>query len=238
MQISQQIGHSSIQEKLSLRIATKPESQMVKSGSSFELSCEAIGTPPPVFTWLLNGKPIVGGQDNNLLEKLHNVGKTTVETSITRTTIKIPCAEKKHRGKYTCVVTNGFITEKADARIVVAGGQSKCSKEGQPPQIVQYTESRFEREGNTVQLFCRTIGAKSIAWYGPEREFLNHAPGYEVLENGDLLIRSASWKHLGVFTCVATNEFGEARAEAFFYPPADFDEETSAGDDGDLSFSL
>lgn len=40
----------------------------------------------------------------------------------------------------------------------------------------------------------------------------------KVLENGDLLIHSAQWEDLGVYTCVATNEYGQDRVSAFFYP--------------------
>ncbi|KAK5982116.1 hypothetical protein GCK32_016769, partial [Trichostrongylus colubriformis] len=46
----------------------------VRAGSSIELKCEVYSVPPPVFTWKLNGKLIVGVEDANLVEKLSNVG--------------------------------------------------------------------------------------------------------------------------------------------------------------------
>ena len=38
--------------------------------------------------------------------------------------------------------------------------------------------------------------------------------------NGDLVVRELSWSDMGMFKCVARNEFGEDMREAFVYPLA------------------
>lgn len=41
------------------------------------------------------------------------------------------------------------------------------------------------------------------------------------MPNGDLLIKEASFdRDMGSYTCVASNDVGEDRAEVFFYPTA------------------
>uniref|UniRef100_A0A0K0D633 Ig-like domain-containing protein n=1 Tax=Angiostrongylus cantonensis TaxID=6313 RepID=A0A0K0D633_ANGCA len=86
------------------------DDKTVRSGSSFELKCEVYSVPPPVFTWTLNGKEIAGVHDANLFEKLSNIGKSTLQNGVVTSRIRIPCAEKKHRGKYRCIANNGHHT--------------------------------------------------------------------------------------------------------------------------------
>ena len=43
---------------------------------------------------------------------------------------------------------------------------------------------------------------------------------YVAVGNGDLVVRELSWSDMGMFKCVARNEFGEDMREAFVYPLA------------------
>uniref|UniRef100_A0A1I7WU57 Ig-like domain-containing protein n=1 Tax=Heterorhabditis bacteriophora TaxID=37862 RepID=A0A1I7WU57_HETBA len=201
----------------------KMNDQMIKPGVSFELKCEAFGIPPPIFTWTLNGKRIAGSEDSTLYEKLHNLGKKTVQNGVTVSKLIIPCADKKHRGKYKCIVTNGHLTEEKSAKITIdlshLAEASRCKLPTLlPPVITQWSDSRIENEGNAVQLFCRSQPGAEIAWYNENRQLLNTHPEYEVYPNGDLMIKKGSWAKMGTYTCVASNEAGEDRVSTFFYP--------------------
>ncbi|KJH41143.1 immunoglobulin I-set domain protein [Dictyocaulus viviparus] len=196
------------------------DDKTVRSGSSFELKCEVYAVPPPVFRWTLNGKEIAGVLDANLFEKLSNIGKSTLQNGVVASRIRIPCADKKHRGKYRCIATNGHRTIETSAKISIVGSEVCSSNEFAPPQIIQFTDSRFEIQDNAVQLMCRVAkpGA-TIAWYfikdGEVRVPLIDNADFEILANGDLLVKRCDFEtRVGTYICVASNEFGEDRAES------------------------
>ncbi|KAE9414739.1 hypothetical protein Angca_006939, partial [Angiostrongylus cantonensis] len=162
----------------------------------------------------LNGKEIAGVHDANLFEKLSNIGKSTLQNGVVTSRIRIPCAEKKHRGKYRCIANNGHHTIERSAKISIMLAA---------PQIIQFTDSRFEIQDNAVQLMCRVSqpGA-TIAWYfmkdGEVRIPLIDNADFEVLPNGDLLIKRCDFEtRVGTYFCVASNDVGEDRAEAWLY---------------------
>ncbi|KAL6722451.1 hypothetical protein Aduo_017576 [Ancylostoma duodenale] len=199
------------------------DDRTVRAGSSFELKCEVYALPPPVFTWTLNGKRIVGTEDANLFEKLSNIGKPTLQNGVVTSRIRIPCAEKKHRGKYRCIATNGHHTVEASAKISVVSGEL-CDAVGlDPPQIIQYTDSRFEIQDNAVQLMCRVAQPNTaVAWYFMKddevRVPLIDNSDFEVLPNGDLIVKRCDFEtRVGTYLCIASNDAGEDRAEAWLY---------------------
>ncbi|CAI5455662.1 unnamed protein product [Caenorhabditis angaria] len=197
--------------------------QTVQIGESFELRCESAGTPQPVFYWTFNGKRIQGSSEMNIYEKLHNIGKVTIQNGVTISRLVVPCAKKEDAGKYRCVATNGHEKIEKSATITIDDSKqsSTCEEsETESPKIIQWTDARFENELNTVQLMCRTDSPATVAWYNDERELLNNKLNHEVLANGDLLIKNVKWENMGVYTCVASNENGEDRVEVFFYPTA------------------
>ncbi|PAV86522.1 hypothetical protein WR25_24254 [Diploscapter pachys] len=85
----------------------------------------------------------------------------------------------------------------------------------------------LSKEVDKMQLLCRhTDKEASVIWFNRDMEKINNNEAYEILPNGDLMIRNADFdRDTGVFTCVVANESGESRAEAFFYAAAPDDEE-------------
>ncbi|VDO07024.1 unnamed protein product [Brugia timori] len=69
-------------------------------------------------------------------------------------------------------------------------------------------------------MFCRVNGTpqSNITWYNEENCKLDNVKKYKILANGDLMIYDTQWEDLGVYTCIASNEYGEDRIMAFFYP--------------------
>ncbi|EYB81269.1 hypothetical protein Y032_0388g505 [Ancylostoma ceylanicum] len=199
------------------------DDRTVRAGSSFELKCEVYALPPPVFTWTLNGRRIAGTEEANLFEKLSNIGKPTLQNGVVTSRIRIPCAEKKHRGKYRCVATNGHHMVEASAKISVVGSELCDVTELDPPQIIQFTDSRFEIQDNTVQLMCRVAEPNAaVAWYFMKddevRVPLIDNSDFEILANGDLIVKRCDFEtRVGTYVCVASNDAGEDRAEAWLY---------------------
>lgn len=58
-------------------------------------------------------------------------------------------------------------------------------------------------------------------WLGPNDEPLLENPDrFVLLPNGDLIVRDLTFSDMGMFKCLARNEFGEDMKEAFVYPLA------------------
>lgn len=166
-----------------------------------------------------NGNVIRPEEEFNTVEKLFNTGLGTIQNSVTASKLVLPCVTPNRSGEYKCLANNGY--QKLETALTVSvEGNAKCVHTHSGPTISMWTDGRFERSGAAVQLFCRVDGSlqPKITWYNEENSQLNDFKKYEVLENGDLLIHSAQWEDLGVYTCVATNEYGQDRVSAFFYP--------------------
>ncbi|KHJ98615.1 immunoglobulin I-set domain protein [Oesophagostomum dentatum] len=219
------LDKAELSRKAELRfVSTEMQDRIIRTGSSLELKCEVYSVPPPVVTWTLNGKKIAGTEEANFLEKLLNLGKSTLQNGVVTSRIRIPCAEKKHRGKYRCIITNGHHTVEASAKIAVAGAKRCEAAQPAPPQIIQATDSRFEIQDNAVQLMCRVAqpDQATITWYFLQddeiRVPLMDDPNFETLPNGDLIVKRCDFEtRVGTYLCVASNDYGEDRAEAWLY---------------------
>ncbi|CAD6188837.1 unnamed protein product [Caenorhabditis auriculariae] len=219
--LNRELDKNEIHDDYDLRFTNSSmENQTLQAGLPLELMCEVTGVPTPVVYWTLNGKRISGSYDNTIYEKLHNIGKVTIQNGVTTSKLYIPCVDKSHAGKYKCVGTNGHSRIEQSAKVTIAGDEKCLEAVKEAPKIVQWTASRFENEENAVQLICRTNVPASIAWYDESRRLLNDLPNFEVFPNGDLMIKKTSWDDMGDYTCVASNEHGEDRQTSFFYPTA------------------
>ncbi|MFH4973419.1 hypothetical protein AB6A40_000128 [Gnathostoma spinigerum] len=218
--LSEKLDADQLSESPFVRFTKLPEAVALRAGESLELACEAIGVPPPVISWTLNGKLHVTNNDFNIFEKLHNIGLKTVQSGVTASKIIAPCVTKKHQGIYKCIASNGHKSIETQTNVKIIG-ISKCSTlEPSRPIINMWTDGRFERSGAAAQLFCRSYGSPKpqITWYDEDKNLLNHNSNFQVLSNGDLMIYNAQWADLGVYTCVASNKYGEDRVPVFFYP--------------------
>ncbi|KAL3982286.1 Immunoglobulin I-set domain family protein [Acanthocheilonema viteae] len=195
-----------------LNFTKTPQEVEIAAGDELVLKCEAIGIPPPIIEWALNGNLIYVVDESNGAEKLHNAGLTTIQYGVTVSKMIVPCIKTKNTMEYKCLASNGYQKlEKEDV---------KCSHKHSPPIINMWTDGRFERSGATVQLFCRVDGTPrpNITWYNEENSRLDNVKKYKTLLNGDLIIYDTQWEDLGVYICIASNEYGQDRIMAFFYP--------------------
>ncbi|CAG9531265.1 unnamed protein product [Cercopithifilaria johnstoni] len=201
-----------------LHFTKTPKEVEISEGNELVLKCEAIGIPPPVIEWARNDNLIHAMEESNGAEKLHNAGLSTTQYGVTVSKMVVPCIKTKNAAKYKCLASNGY--QKLESGTIVVEGNVKCSQKHSPPIINMWTDSRFERSGATVQLFCRVYETPrpNITWYNEENSKLNDVKKYKILSNGDLIIYDTQWEDLGVYVCIASNKYGQDRITAFFYP--------------------
>lgn len=90
---------------------SSPSHVTVREGKSVTLECIAVGVPAPVIYWKKDGKRIrqaEGDHEANVLEKVTNIGSSTVESSSTVGRLHLDCVQPSMAGVYECVADNGF----------------------------------------------------------------------------------------------------------------------------------
>jgi len=212
-----------------------PKSMELVAGRSVVLQCGANGIPPPNIHWIKDGRRIHQGaheNEDNLLEKLMNMGLVTLQNGVTVSKLKLDCVTKQTAGIYQCVAENGddkIVSPPAFIDVIDVTGEDatlsckdakRASLDGAAPQIYMWTDSRLERAGASAQLFCRARGdpTPNIYWSNEGGDILKNGDRFTVLHNGDLIIKSVDWDLEGQYTCTASNEFGQDSVDTYLYP--------------------
>ncbi|XP_055927431.1 zwei Ig domain protein zig-2-like [Argiope bruennichi] len=202
----------------------------IMAGDNKFLECEAGGTPPPTIHWLKDGQKI----PQNLYEAIHpsardnEVMETTLGLGFTRSRLYIDCATPNDAGRYTCVAENDYIRTFKSSQVFVGGtlesdNDAICLAKktfGSPARIHMWTHTRLELMGSDVQLFCRPTGDPQphVVWRGPNNNVLNNSKKYEIMSNGDLIVRNIMWSDMGGYSCQTKNSEGSDEALVFLYP--------------------
>ncbi|XP_078407396.1 LOW QUALITY PROTEIN: hemicentin-1-like [Cetorhinus maximus] len=166
-----------------------PENISTLLSSSIALTCEASGTPPPVFTWFRNGSPIVSSSKMQVLSG----GRT----------LKLTRILVEDAGHYACVASNAVGEAVKDFHLDVLS----------PPTILnenQVEKVQIKQEQN-ISLTCLTTGnpKPQITWLRDGQE-LNDSTDYRVSSDRSTLeIPKATLSHTGQYTCVANNSVGD-----------------------------
>ncbi|XP_064630732.1 zwei Ig domain protein zig-4-like [Lineus longissimus] len=206
------------------------------------LECEAAGSPPPTIHWLFNGSRIIQGVDNSIIDEEASYESTVtankhismLKLSSTISRLYVDCVTKADEGHYTCVadnptqrvVTNTKLKIHRNVVGVEDGCLAKKDHEGIPARVYMWTVNRLEVEGAYVQLFCRAFGLPrpEITWLDRDDNLITrNSNDYRLLPNGDLLVKAITFDaKMGVYKCVARNEFGQDKQETFLYPAGGF----------------
>ncbi|KAH7639381.1 hypothetical protein HUG17_3414 [Dermatophagoides farinae] len=90
-----------------------------------------------------------------------------------------------------------------------------------PAKIYFWTQTLMENMGNNVIIHCRATGFPKprINWFVNGQITSSINDKYQILPNGDLFIHNSTFDDMGVYQCMASNEFGsDSIDEIFFYP--------------------
>jgi len=226
-----------------------PQNLTVALGERAVFECEAFGAPPPTLRWLKDGRPTMRSRnDGNIVEEAMNDGVTTIQQASTRSKFVVAAVKLADAGRYTCVAENKNGQIKAHAYLEIGRAHVKqatdvetawkksiipsaatSTSQGVPASIYMWTSYRVEREGPTAQLFCRARGSPQpvITWMAETEDGTEPMPldkrNFEVLPNGDLLIRDTTVcivEGCG-FLCTASNRFGSDTVDSYIYATND-----------------
>ncbi|XP_043914327.1 hemicentin-2 isoform X2 [Protopterus annectens] len=161
--------------------------------SSLELTCHAVGHPPPEIKWFKNSQPI----------EIH----TDMWTSADGRILTINPVKNDHAGEYMCTASN----EAGDA-----SGEFSVLVQEPPSVTVVGDKTVFALLGFPVTLQCSSTGLPPPTFTWMKDDILLSASG------NSLQIKKASLSDEGNYSCIATNAAGEDRQEvvlAILVPP-------------------
>ncbi|XP_035207764.1 zwei Ig domain protein zig-4-like [Stegodyphus dumicola] len=230
-------NHSWQVTRTHLRLHAKPPRVLrVKEGENQFLECQAGGNPSPVIHWLKNGvKLSQNGRDgdeestvvsDDFLQIENRAPKTNIGSTTSR--LYLDCISAKDEAEYTCVAENPYHRTSTTTQVYVAPSSedTACPENifGTAPRIYAWTKTMIENQGQETKLTCRASGhpRPTIEWFDSREEELGvtGTSKYEILPNGDLVIRDLTWSDMGNYICIASNVHGTAKEEIFLYPAA------------------
>lgn len=176
------------------KIVSFSKSFSIGVGSNIELQCIAIGQPKPIITWFKNGTSVIPSSGIKLQQE-QNV-------------LRIENARENDSGMYTCVAQNavGVIEHSSEIRVKNKGSRM--------PRIIIKPFDIEVPEFSSIEIPCKTDAepAAKIRWL-KNNELLNiDYPKIRVSNVNSLRIYNVSLKDSGLYTCIASNIYGNDTA--------------------------
>uniref|UniRef100_A0A4W6C9N8 Ig-like domain-containing protein n=1 Tax=Lates calcarifer TaxID=8187 RepID=A0A4W6C9N8_LATCA len=193
-------------EKMKPEIVLLPEPVRVLEGDTARFRCRVTGYPAPKVNWYLNGQLIRKSKRYRL-----------------RYDVK-----REFEGEYSCTVSNRFgqstCTSYLNVQLKEPEREEKAERTkflptGKPPEFTKTIESVQLSEGS--QAFFRYVVTgdplPEVQWL--KAGFHIQPSGFCVIVNnpdgsGFINIKSVKQEHSGIYTCKASNQYGEASCTA------------------------
>ncbi|KAM9374415.1 contactin-6-like [Phaethornis superciliosus] len=151
--------------------------------------CKAKGKPRPSYSWLKNGQALTSEE----------------RIQIANGTLIIPVLNMSDSGLYQCVAENKYNTIYANAELRVIAAAPDFSKNPvKKMSVIQV--------GGAVTLGCNpSASPRAVISWRKGSEVLRQSKRVILLEDGSLRLSNITKADAGVYTCIATNQFGVAR---------------------------
>uniref|UniRef100_A0A8C3GPV7 Contactin 6 n=1 Tax=Cairina moschata TaxID=8855 RepID=A0A8C3GPV7_CAIMO len=151
--------------------------------------CKAKGKPTPSYSWLKNGQPLTSEE----------------RIQIYKGTLTIPMLNMSDSGLYQCVAENKYDTIYANAELRVIAAAPDFSKN--PVKKISIVQV-----GGEVTIGCKpSASPRAVINWRKGSEVLRQNKRIVFLEDGSLRLYNITKSDAGVYTCIATNQFGIAR---------------------------
>ncbi|XP_076048902.1 cell adhesion molecule Dscam2-like isoform X5 [Oratosquilla oratoria] len=181
--------------------------QTLQAGPSVSLKCEAIGYPPPVITWTVDGRPVTH-QSGPFGGERVTVGEWR-GTSTTHVTsfVNITSVAPLDGGEYRCEAVNTAGTTSHHARLNIYG-----------PPVARSPHNMSVVGGREAVIPCPVAGypISKITWAVHGRP-LTPTQGRGPRPDGSLVLRPADPEHhVGRYMCTASSSQGRSASASFF----------------------
>ncbi|XP_069465362.1 hemicentin-2 isoform X1 [Ambystoma mexicanum] len=187
----------------------------VKVGQSVRWSCAATGNPTPKVTWLKDGEPLQA-DDGHLLSADGSV-------------LRIDPVSASSAGHYSCLASNSLAEKKKDfvLTVLVSPNIPGDADDGANEEVIVIVN-------NPISLVCEAFGfpVPTIAWLKDGAPFQASRNTHLLPGGRALQILNAQAEDSGSYSCVVTNEVGEAakvyHVKVFVPPQIQMEDSTDA----------
>lgn len=185
-------------------------------GETAKFTVRVSGVPKPVIQWSHNGEVITSSSVHKLIEEKEEC--TLVITKVT----------SEYEGEYSCTATNRFgqttCTSYLEVKSVDVSQAEKWVEKmfkftGQPPTFSVRIQPLRGSEGTEVSFHYRVSGdpIPDVKWYKGAFQ-VQLSRNCIIISNpdgsGSLSLKSIKQEDSGMYTCKASNKFGEASSSA------------------------
>ncbi|KAI4880663.1 hypothetical protein NFI96_013451 [Prochilodus magdalenae] len=207
----------------------------VLDGERLRLECTVTSDPPAVITWSLDGK-VVKPSKFIVLSQEGDKCSLTIDKALPEDEGRYTCKAENPGGKAECSCmvqvddpsdpsaekknrksSSSAPTTENEARIKKKPAPKSPTKQGSPPQVLQFPEDLKIRVGEKVELLCNFGGTAPItcSWLKFKKPIQADSGGItiETTENSSqLTIAASDQDHCGCYTLELQNKYGTKQA--------------------------
>uniref|UniRef100_A0A4W4GT56 Myosin light chain kinase, smooth muscle n=1 Tax=Electrophorus electricus TaxID=8005 RepID=A0A4W4GT56_ELEEL len=198
----------------------------VVDGERLRLECMVTSEPPAVITWFLDGKLVKPSKFIVLSQEGRRKCSLTIDKALPEDEGRYKCKAENSGGKAECscmVHVDGLFHRQSGregplfARIRKKPAPKTPTKQGSPPQVLQFPGDLKIRAGEKVELLCQFGGSTPMTcmWLKFKKPIQRGSGGItiESSENSSQLTIAASEQHhSGCYTLDLQNKYGTRQA--------------------------
>ncbi|XP_050305410.1 neural/ectodermal development factor IMP-L2 isoform X2 [Anthonomus grandis grandis] len=197
-------------------------------GSHVELSCEAVGSPPPTIQWYKGHMRIT---ENESFEDNYIRIEGAPALAKVSSRLVINYVLPRHEDTYYCVAESNRNKDRKAVQLIVPNRYGKEMNLSQlidkkivgahhHPRVTFWASAYMDVIGSNVILPCKSVGNPNpeIIWINTDSKQVIEDDRFQVLSDGSLSIKSIAWSDMGTYKCMVRNSVGEDEVETFLYP--------------------
>ncbi|XP_055748325.1 contactin-4 isoform X1 [Salvelinus fontinalis] len=195
-------GRNSVKGKLSFyappHLIEEPQDAQKPIDDTLVWECKASAKPKSSYRWLKNGEPL------DTMEMENQVSLFQDRVQVNNGVLTISSLKLADIGMYQCVAENkhGRVFTNTELRVIAVAPD--FSQNMLKPQTLA-------RQGGDVLIECRPkMSPHGMISWRKGKEALRESHRVSVLDNGSLRIANVTKMDVGLYTCVARNQFGVA----------------------------
>nr|XP_046199785.1 contactin-4-like isoform X1 [Oncorhynchus gorbuscha] len=195
-------GRNSVKGKLSFyappHLIEEPRDAQKPIDDTLVWECKASAKPKSSYRWLKNGEPL------DTMEMENRVSLFQDRVQVNNGVLTISSLKLADIGMYQCVAENkhGRVFTNTELRVIAVAPD--FSQNMLKPQTLA-------RQGGDVLIECRPkMSPHGMISWRKGKEALRESHRVSVLDNGSLRIANVTKMDVGLYTCVARNQFGVA----------------------------